>query len=82
MDSMQIEDRQVVTLLAFDAQEAGGRTLATAISSTFMDRYIEQDCTSTHMKDAAQALADEQMSKVARGFSPACATVCLSGPGW
>ena len=31
-----------------------------------MDRYIEQDCTSTHMKDAAQALADEQMSKVAR----------------
>ena len=30
MDSMQIEDRQVVTLLAFDAQEAGGRTLATA----------------------------------------------------
>ena len=31
------------------------------------------------MKDAAQALADEQMSKVARDFSPACATVCLSG---
>ena len=49
------------------------------VSSTFMDRYIEQDCTSTHMKDAAQALADEQMSKVARDFSPACATVCLSG---
>ena len=44
-----------------------------------MDRYIEQDCTSTHMKDAAQALADEQMSKVARDFSPGCATVCLSG---
>ena len=30
MDSMQIEDRQVVTLLAFDAQDAGGHTLATA----------------------------------------------------
>ena len=49
------------------------------VSTAFMDRYASQDCTSTHMKDAAQALADEQMSKVARDFSPVCATVCLSG---
>ena len=31
------------------------------------------------MKDDVQALTDEQMSKVARDFSLACATVCLSG---
>ena len=34
MDSMQIEDRQVVTLLAFDAQDAGGHTLANATGCT------------------------------------------------